>query len=67
MVYLFVILIGLLTIGQFQSTPLDDYVNMPDPHFGWYIIKTYQQPDYTLYILNFTSQQWFDGKVDKIR
>ena len=56
------VIIGLLFIGQIQSTPLDDYVHAPDPTFGWVVIRTYEQPDYNLYILNFTSQKWFDGK-----
>ena len=45
-----------------DATPLDDYVHAPDPYFGWEVIQTYQQPDYTLYILNFTSQKWLDGE-----
>ncbi|CAF3418565.1 unnamed protein product, partial [Rotaria sp. Silwood2] len=47
-------------VSQYQSTPLDDYVNAPDPHFSWTIIKTYEEPDYKLYIVNFTSQKWID-------
>ncbi len=44
------------------GTPLDDYVNTPDPMFSWKRLQTYPQPTYTIYILNMTSQQWFDGK-----
>ena len=44
-----------------RSTPLDDYVYAADPHFAWNILIRYDQPDYTLYILNFTSQKWLDG------
>ena len=54
--------IGLLCIGQSRATPLDDYVRAPDPHFGWTVIRTYEQPDYVLYVLNFTSQKWMDGQ-----
>ena len=44
-----------------SCTPLDDYVNMPDPHYKYELIKTYAMPGYKLYILNMTSQKWFDG------
>ena len=59
----FTALLTVLTVlvGQTRSTPLDDYVYAPDPHFGWTVIQTYEQPDYVLYILNFTSQKWYDG------
>jgi hypothetical protein len=57
------VVIASLCIGKIELTPLDDYVHANDSHFGWTIIKTYQQPDYDLYILNFTSQKWLDGKV----
>lgn len=43
------------------GTPLDDYVNAPDPTFNWTIITNYSMPDYKLYVLNFTSQKWLDG------
>ncbi|CAF3956686.1 unnamed protein product, partial [Rotaria sordida] len=45
---------------QYQATPLDDYVNAPDPYFSWTIIETYEEPDYKLYIVNLTSQKWID-------
>lgn len=61
---LVVFLVTLSFINQYQSTPLDDYVNAPDPHFNWTVIHTYVEPDYKLYILNFTSQKWLDGKWD---
>lgn len=46
------------------ATPLDDYVNTPDPMFSWKRLQTYPQPTYTTYILNMTSQQWGDGKIN---
>ncbi|CAF0836916.1 unnamed protein product [Adineta ricciae] len=49
-----------LTIFSSESTPLDDYVHAEDPHFGWTLINTYDEIDYKLYILNFTSQKWLD-------
>ena len=59
--FLSLLIIGLLCIGRSSSTPLDDYVRAPDPHYGWLTIRTYQEPDYKLYILNFTSQKWLNG------
>ena len=44
-----------------NATPLDDYVNTPDPNFGWKRLQTYPLSTYTLYVLNMTSQKWFDG------
>ncbi|CAF0920128.1 unnamed protein product [Rotaria sordida] len=42
------------------GTPLDDYVNTPDPMFSWKRLQTYPLSTHTLYVLNMTSQQWFD-------
>ncbi|CAF4525160.1 unnamed protein product [Rotaria sp. Silwood2] len=58
--FLVLVSISLLFVDKSQSTPLDDYVRAADPHFSWNVIQSYQQPDYVLYILNFTSQKWFD-------
>ncbi|CAF3515250.1 unnamed protein product [Adineta steineri] len=60
--FLLLVVINVLFIGKCQSTPLDDYVKAADPNFNWTVIQVYQQPDYVLYILNFTSQKWFDEK-----
>ena len=46
-----------------QATPLDDYVNTPDPMFSWKRLQTYPLPTHTIYILNMTSQRWFDGTL----
>ncbi|CAF4008945.1 unnamed protein product [Rotaria sordida] len=50
----------IIFISRYQATPLDDYVNAPDPYFSWTIIETYEEPDYKLYIVNLTSQKWID-------
>ncbi len=57
------VVIASLFISKCESTPLDDYVHANDSHFGWVVIQTYEQPDYNLYILNFTSQKWLDGQL----
>lgn len=48
---------------QFNSKPLDDYVHDKDPLYNWTLIETYTEPDYKLYILNYTSLKWYDGKL----
>ena len=54
------------SIANTISTPLDDYVFAPDPHYGYEIIETYNMTGYTVYILNFTSQIWLDGKKARL-
>ena len=64
-ILLIILLNSVALIDQYECTPLDDYVNAPDSHFNWTIITTYEEPDYKLYILNFTSQKWLDGNFRK--
>ncbi len=59
MALLFVMIASIISINY--GTPLDDYVNKPDPAFAWKLIQTYPSSTYTVYILNMTSQQWFNG------
>ncbi|XP_045213280.2 autocrine proliferation repressor protein A-like [Mercenaria mercenaria] len=47
-----------LFISRGSGTPLDDYVNKPDPTYNYEIIDTFQGPGYTLYTINMTSQTW---------
>ncbi|XP_048760078.1 autocrine proliferation repressor protein A-like isoform X1 [Ostrea edulis] len=44
--------------GLLQATPLDDYVHRPDPFYKYSEIGSYRGPEYTMYILNMTSQKW---------
>lgn len=53
----------LVFAAMIASTPLDDYVNAPDPHFKYELIKTYDLTGFKLYILNMTSQKWQDESV----
>lgn len=61
----FVTIVSILHISN--ATPLDDYVNKPDPVFAWKLIKTHYELTHTVYILNMTSQQWFDGTIIETR
>ena len=60
--FLFVITLILL-IKNNHSTPLDDFVNQPDPAYDWNLLQTYPSPAYTVYILNMTSQTYFNSKI----
>ncbi len=59
----FIVLFVVVVWNSCLATPLDDYVNTPDPMFSWKRLETYRLPTYTLYILNMTSQKWGDGKI----
>jgi PhoPQ-activated pathogenicity-related protein len=63
----FTLLISILLLilsftSIFESTPLDDYVYAPDPHFNYTLISKQKIEGGTVYIYNFTSQKWYDGK-----
>ncbi len=45
-----------------HSTPLDDYINKPDSAYNWKHIRTYPSSAYTVYVLNMTSQTFFNSK-----
>lgn len=53
----------LVAFNSCNSSPLEDYVNTPDPVFSWKRLQTYPKGTHTLYVLNMTSQRWFDGKT----
>ena len=61
--WLLLIVVFVLNTNLNSSTPLDDYVNTPDPHFSWKLLQTYPSSTYTAYVLNMTSQQWMDGLI----
>ena len=58
-----ILIFAFLCIHNIFGTPLDDYVNQPDSHYGYTLLTTYKQDGYSLYILNFTSQKWLDETV----
>jgi PhoPQ-activated pathogenicity-related protein len=45
-----------------KSTALDKYVQTPDPHFKYELVKTIPGEGYTMYVLDMTSQQWRSEK-----
>lgn len=58
-----IVSILIICIGSMNATPLDDYVNTPDPHYTYELLKTYDQVGYKIHILNMTSQKWLDETV----
>ena len=47
-------------------TPLDDYVAKPDPSYAFNLVKTIPGDDYTVFILDMTSQTWRSSRdVDR--
>jgi hypothetical protein len=51
------LLLALLAIGAY-ATPLDDYVNAPDPTYNFELKNTWQGIGYTGYAIRLTSQSW---------
>ncbi|KAH9499597.1 hypothetical protein Btru_074237 [Bulinus truncatus] len=49
--------------SQVRATPLDDYVNAPDPTYNYRYLMTITGPDYSIHILNMTSQTWLTNQV----
>jgi PhoPQ-activated pathogenicity-related protein len=41
-----------------KSTALDKYVQTPDPHYKYELVRTVPGEGYTAYVLEMTSQQW---------
>jgi len=49
-----------------HSTPLDDYVRAPDPHYEWTLVKIDQIEEVKIYTVQLISQKWRTEKeVDK--
>lgn len=60
--YLFVPCL-LLSLGLTSGTPLDDYVNKPDPSYKFRDLeKPVKMDGYTVYFINMTSQTWLSRK-----
>ncbi|XP_026523025.1 autocrine proliferation repressor protein A-like [Notechis scutatus] len=45
---------------------LEDYVNLPDPHYSYTLVSKEEHHDSTVYTINMTSLKWLeDSEVDK--
>ena len=55
--FLSAVLATLLLVGG-RGTPLDDYVNKPDPSYKYDVLHSERGTNYTTYYLNMTSQTW---------
>jgi hypothetical protein len=52
-----------LLAGYATSTPLDDYVNKPDPTYEFRDLgRSVKMNNYTVYYINMTSQTWLSCK-----
>lgn len=51
-----VVLISVISLAC--ATPLDDYVNRPDPTYAWNVAGSFTGVGYTAYSINLTSQTW---------
>ena len=51
---------------QDVTTPLDEYVHRPDPHYRYELLQHEVYDGIDSYILNMTSQKWKDGKIEKL-
>lgn len=51
-----------LIITNIHSSPLDYYVFHNITCIG-HLLQTYPSPTHTVYVLNMTSQNWFDSKM----
>ncbi len=50
----------IMTVG---ATPLDDYVNKPDPTYEYRDLgNPFKGDGFTSYFINMTSQTWLSGK-----
>lgn len=57
------ILVVLSLGAAVESTPLDDYVNKPDPTYKYDDLgNPFKGEGYTSYFINMTSQTWLSGK-----
>lgn len=57
-------LVWVLLLAFAAGTPLDDYVNAPDPYYEYRDMgQPFRGADYTTYFLNMTSQKWLNGKL----
>lgn len=55
-----------LSFVELQATPLDDYVNTPDDHYGWSVQNSHSTSWYSVYFLKLDSQKWkTEQEVDK--
>ena len=62
---LWILFLGTLThVPGTIATPLDDYVNRPDPTYAYTVINNMTGPGYVIYTVNMTSQTWKPGTLN---
>lgn len=64
--FLVSVLLSSRCVLRVESTPLDDYVNKPDPTYKYEDLGNPWKGDgYTSYFINLTSQTWLSGMQNK--
>ncbi len=61
------ILVLACVVAAVGATPLDDYVNAPDPAFNWTVTgsKRAELLGYTTYSINMISQSWMPKETNQ--
>ncbi|KAK0058165.1 autocrine proliferation repressor protein A [Biomphalaria pfeifferi] len=59
------LLLTTVVISVIHGTPLDDYVHAFDPHYSYTLLYKVNTAEYSLHMLNMTSQKWLTEKVTK--
>lgn len=52
------VLVLLSLVAVSFATPLDDYVNAPDPTYSWETVNSVRGLNFTAYNIKLTSQTW---------
>lgn len=55
-----VFLVAAVCLAVAYATPLDDYVNKPDPTYKWEVVNSVRGFNFTAYNVKLTSQTWMD-------
>ena len=59
-------MVSALPLQARRQTALDQYVQAPDPHYKWEVVRTDSDPEFTATIIELTSQAWRSEKeVDR--
>lgn len=53
-------IVAAFCLAAAMATPLDDYVNMPDPTYKWELVDSVRGLDFTAFNVKLTSQTWRD-------
>lgn len=55
-------ILAIATAVCVDRTPLDEYVNRPDPYYSYRLVTSVNGSEVTTHVINMTSQKWLTGK-----